>query len=106
MGYNRILPRVGGEGGDFEDKAYRFSANAINARSAMQPGSKTKIKAPGKTVGGAMSAAMGGGFAGAGLASLTGATAGKAATTGALGLGLKAATGWGALAMGLAYFLS
>jgi hypothetical protein len=102
-----IVPRVGNTG--LLDKAREFSAGAIGARSAMHPGSTTKTTPPGHTAGGALSAGMGGAFAGAGLASLTGATAATgtaAATTGALGLGLGAATGWGALAMGLAYFLS
>lgn len=97
-----LVPRVGNTG--FLDKAREFSAGALGARSAMHPGSKTTTTPPGHTAGGALSAGMGGAFAGAGLASMTGATA--AGATGALGLSLGAATGWGAVAMGLAYFLS
>jgi hypothetical protein len=97
-----IVPRVGNTG--LLDKAREFSAGAIGARSAMHPGSTTKTTPPGHTAGGALSAGMGGAFAGAGLASMTGATA--AGGTGLWGLGLGAATGWGAAAMGLAYFLS
>jgi hypothetical protein len=104
MGYQRALPRVGESSLGLLGKAREFSASAIGARSAMEPGRTTKTTPPGKTAGGALSAGMGGAFAGAGLASMTGATA--AGATGLLGLGLGAATGWGAAAMGLAYFLS
>ena len=66
MGYNRILPRVGGgQTGGFYNMAKDYSGGAINARSAMQRGSRTETEGPGKTVGGGMMAGAGMGLSGA-----------------------------------------
>ena len=74
MGYNRILPRVGGGGaGGFYNMAKDYSGGAINARSRMQPGSSTSglghtdLEAPKKTAGGGIMAALGGAGGGAGV---------------------------------------
>jgi len=79
-------------------------------------GAMTKdIEKPGHTAGGAISAGMGGAASGAMVGTMTGATvgtaatataAGTAATTGALGLGLGAWTGIGAVLGIGAYLLS
>ena len=94
MGYQRILPRVGG-GGSFQDKANQFSGNAINARSRMGQGSRTETTPPGKTVGGGIMAGAGMGLSGAMYGAME---------------GTKISPGWGSLigaGVGLAaYFLS
>lgn len=96
MGYNRILPRVGSSGGSFQDKANQFSSNAINARSRMQPGSRTETEAPGKTVGGGIGSTAG--MAGAGA--VIGAGALKGSVGGPWGTAIGAGVGL------LSYFLS
>ena len=69
MGYQRILPRVGGGGaGGFYNMAKDYSGGAINARSRMGQGSTTTTEPADKTVGGGMMAAMGGAGGGAGIA--------------------------------------
>lgn len=110
MEYQRILPRVGDGIGGFQDKARGFSINAINARSGMQPGSKTETEGPGKTAGGAMMSGMGGAAGGAMIGSMAGgaATAGGAAATGAA---TGSYAGWYGAAIGAAvglaaYYLS
>ena len=109
MGYG-ILPRVGG-GGGFYDMANRYSGNAINARSRMQPGSTTTTEPADKTVGRGMMAGAGmglGGYmvgssigaAGAGAGATAAEIAAAGASGGLWGLGIGAAIGL------TSYFLS
>ena len=96
MGYQRILPRVGGGGaGGFYNMAKDYSGGAINARSRMGQGSRTETTPPGKTVGGGIMAGAGMGLSGAMYGAME---------------GTKISPGWGSLigaGVGLAaYFLS
>jgi len=53
-------PMVPRAGSGFLEKSRGYSSQAIGARSAMRPGHSVEEKAPGKTVGGAVSAGLGG----------------------------------------------
>ena len=86
-----ISPRLGNSV-SFLDRAMNTSDNAINARSRMQPGSKTETEAAGATVAGGVSAAAGGAAAGGAIGSaIAGGEAGS--TAGPWGAAIGAVVG-------------
>ena len=90
MGYG-ILPKVGGGGaGGFYNMAKEYSGGAINARSRMQPGSRTTIEPPDKTVGGGLMAGAGTAASGAIIGAQIGAVGGPMGAAIGAGVGLAA----------------
>ena len=90
MGYG-ILPRVGGgNAGGFYNMAKDYSGGAINARSRMQPGSRTETTPPGKTAGGALMAGAGTAASGALIGAQIGSVGGPWGAAIGAGIGLTA----------------